>query len=202
MSTELAQYGKLLGEIKSRIQQAQIKAALSANAEMIQLYWDIGRMIDRRQQQEGWGAKVIPRLSRDIRNELPEIKGFSERNLKRMIAFFREYPWMEAIVLRPVAQFDSGNTTEKVPQAAAQFENTQNLLDIGETDYYIDLLFYHFKMRCFVVIELKSGIVYIRGQEMNFQTRKCEIHVELKDINAESVNLAAAIKKNFEELGV
>ena len=92
MSNELTFYRELLGEIKSRIRQAQIKAALSVNAEMIEMYWDIGRIIDERQQQEGWGARVIPRLARDIRNELPELKGFSERNIKRMLRFYREYP--------------------------------------------------------------------------------------------------------------
>ena len=91
MSNNLAFYRELLGEIKSRIRQAQIKAALSVNAEMIGMYWDIGRMIHERQQKEGWGARVIPRLARDIRNELPEVKGFSERNIGRMIAFFRNY---------------------------------------------------------------------------------------------------------------
>ncbi len=74
MSNELAFYGELLGEIKNRIRQAQIKAALSVNAEMIEMYWDIGRMIHERQQQEGWGARVIPRLARDIRNETTRSK--------------------------------------------------------------------------------------------------------------------------------
>lgn len=92
MTTDLTHYADLLGDIKIRIRQAQIKATLSANAEMILMYWDIGRMILERQKQEGWGAAVIPRLSRDIRNDLPEEKGFSERNIKRMLRFYREYP--------------------------------------------------------------------------------------------------------------
>ena len=60
MTGELIQYGQLLTQIKKRIQRAQVKASLSANAEMILMYWDIGRMIHERQQREGWGAKVIP----------------------------------------------------------------------------------------------------------------------------------------------
>ena len=54
---------------------------------MLAMYWDIGRMIEQRQKLEGWGAAVIPRLARDIRNELPEVKGFSERNIGYMIRF-------------------------------------------------------------------------------------------------------------------
>jgi hypothetical protein len=68
-------YPELLQDIKIRIRQAQIKATLSVNAEMLALYWDVGRLIDQRQSEKGWGKSVIPRLSKDIRNELPEIKG-------------------------------------------------------------------------------------------------------------------------------
>ena len=83
MSSDLAFYGSLLIEIKDRIRQAQTRAVLSANSEMIAMYWDIGRMIHQRQQMEGWGAGVIPRLAVDLKNELPEVKGFSERNIER-----------------------------------------------------------------------------------------------------------------------
>ncbi len=92
MGKELTQYSKLLTQVKERIRWAQVKAVLSANSEMILMYWDIGHMIHVRQQKEGWGAKIIPMLSSDISNDLPDVKGFSERNLKRMIGFYREYP--------------------------------------------------------------------------------------------------------------
>ena len=94
--TGIVLYGNLLSDIKTRIRQAQVKATLSANAEMIMMYWDVGRMIHERQQQEGWSASIIPRLSRDLKNELPEVKGFSERNLGRMLAFFRNYQDIES----------------------------------------------------------------------------------------------------------
>jgi Protein of unknown function (DUF1016). len=54
---EVIQYGNLLCEIKNRIQQAQSKAILSVNAEMILMYWDIGRIIYIQQQKEGWGSR-------------------------------------------------------------------------------------------------------------------------------------------------
>lgn len=124
MISDLAFYGNLLTEIKDRIRQAQTRASLSANAEMIAMYWDIGRMIHLRQQMEGWGAGVIPRLTVDLKNELPEIKGFSERNIKRMLTFFREYP-MFGIVPRPVAQLGgTDNLTGKSLQAVAQMFET------------------------------------------------------------------------------
>lgn len=84
-------YSDLLRDIKDRIQKAQVRATMAANAELLMLYWDVGRIITERQNEEGWGSKIIQRLANGIRNEFSEIKGFSERNLKRMQAFYREY---------------------------------------------------------------------------------------------------------------
>ena len=110
-------YSNLLIDIKQRIRHAQTRAMLSVNAELIRLYWEVGALIDTRQQKQGWGAGVIPRLARDLHNQLPEEKGFSERNIKRMLAFYRAYPAL-VFVPPPVAQME---TVTKVPQAAALF---------------------------------------------------------------------------------
>ena len=91
MKGELILYKKLLDEIKTRIRQGQLWANLSANSEMLSTYWDIGRIIHHRQQEEGWGKGVIPRLAKDLKNELAEVKGFSERNILRMLTFYKEY---------------------------------------------------------------------------------------------------------------
>ena len=129
MASDLALYGSLLTEIKDRIRQAQTRAALSANAEMIAMYWDIGRMIQQRQQTEGWGAGVIPRLAADLKNELSEEKGFSERNIKRMLRFYREYPELPQPEAHLVPQVAALLKTEEnkpsiiVPQAASQLQN-------------------------------------------------------------------------------
>ncbi|HEV3002981.1 MAG TPA: DUF1016 N-terminal domain-containing protein [Pirellulales bacterium] len=112
-----AGYACLLNEIKARIQQAQTRAAVAVNTELVRLYWDIGRMIDDRQQREGWGAAVIPRLARELRNELPEVKGFSERNIGRMIAFYRAYTRPEKFLPQLVAELPS---PDKMPQAVAK----------------------------------------------------------------------------------
>ncbi len=120
MTVELVEYASLLDEIKGRIRRAQTRAVSSANREMLVLYWDIGKLIEIRQEIEGWGSGVIPRLSRDLRNELPGIKGFSERNLKRMIRFYREYPTLIASVPQPVAQLEPEGRGQVVPQPVAQ----------------------------------------------------------------------------------
>ncbi len=110
-------FSALLGEVKVRIQAAQTRAMSAVNAELVRLYWDIGRLIDQRQKQQGWGASVIPRLAAGLRDELPELKGFSERNLKRMLAFCRAYPDPGAIVPQAAAQLEP---LAKVPRPAAQ----------------------------------------------------------------------------------
>jgi predicted nuclease of restriction endonuclease-like (RecB) superfamily len=92
VTSDLTHYAKLLADIQARIQAAQTRAVLAVNAELIRLYWGIGRLLDERQAAERWGAGVIPRLANDLRNELPELKGFPSRNLDRMLAFARAYP--------------------------------------------------------------------------------------------------------------
>jgi len=73
-------------------------------------------MIAARQQQEGWGAGVIPRLALDLKNELPEQKGFSERNIKRMVQFWSAYPNLLQIGPRAVAQLMESSSSAGIGQ--------------------------------------------------------------------------------------
>ena len=85
-------YENFLQDLKKRIRQSQIHAVLAVNSELVKLYWQIGQDILKRQQQYGWGAKVIERLAADLRHAFPDMKGFSPRNLKYMRAFAETYP--------------------------------------------------------------------------------------------------------------
>ena len=96
-------YLEVLEDIKERVRTARIRASLSVNRELIILYWEIGRLILERQEAEGWGAKVIDRLSVDLNREFPDQKGFSARNLKYMRKFAENYPARE-IVQQAAAQ--------------------------------------------------------------------------------------------------
>jgi predicted nuclease of restriction endonuclease-like (RecB) superfamily len=97
----LADYEQLLRELKNRIRSAQVKAALAINRELVLLYWQIGREILQRQGQEGWGTKVIDRLAKDLKQEFPEMKGFSSRNLKYMRAFAEA--WTDEQIVQQLA---------------------------------------------------------------------------------------------------
>jgi len=98
-----ADYAHWLADIKSRVVAARQRAALAVNAELIQLYWQIGRDILQRQSAQGWGSKVIERLARDLREAFPEMKGFSRANLLYMRAFAEVWP-DEAIVQQLAGQ--------------------------------------------------------------------------------------------------
>lgn len=243
-------YPQFLAELKQRIREAQVRAALAVNKELVSLYWQIGRMILIRQNEEGWGTQIIDRLSQDLRQSFPEMKGFSSRNLKYMRTLAEAYP-EESFVQQAVAQIPWGHnvrildyvktpaerqwyirkTTEygwsravlvhqiesglyhregkaltnfqinlPAPQSnlAQQilkdpynfdflslgreaeerelekgltahlrefllelgkgfaFVGNQYHLEVGDQDFYIDLLFYHLHLRCYVVIDLKT----------------------------------------------
>lgn len=105
---EFDQYDTFLHEVKERIATARVRAALAVNAELVALYWQIGRMILDRQEQHGWGGKVIDRLSVDLRTEFPGMQGFSRRNLHYMRTLGELFPESE-FVQQPVAQIPWGH---------------------------------------------------------------------------------------------
>lgn len=111
-------YRELLEELKQQIRTAQVKAALAVNRELLLLYWQIGCEILVRQQAQGWGAKVIARLSKDLKQEFPEMKGFSARNLGYMKTLAEAWPeesiLQEVLAKIPVCQAWPHNLEVKV----------------------------------------------------------------------------------------
>jgi len=93
-------YTAVLAEIKQRIQTERLRVVMTANAAMVSLYWDIGRLILKRQASEGWGARVIDRLSADVRAAYPDMRGLSARNFKYMRAFAAAWP--ERLIVQEV----------------------------------------------------------------------------------------------------
>ncbi|HOY64392.1 MAG TPA: PDDEXK nuclease domain-containing protein [bacterium] len=123
-------YQELLADLKQRIHTAQIKAALSANRELILLYWDIGKTIVERQKIEGWGKSVVEHLSADLKKEFPDMDGFSARNIWRTRAFY--LAWTEDIqILQPSA----GELKQsKLTQPASEFRKTKLSQPVMELD--------------------------------------------------------------------
>ncbi len=244
-------YAAWLAGLKTRIQAARQHAVLAVNREMILLYWQIGRDILERQAAQGWGAKVIERLARDLCTAFPDMKGFSRANLMYMRAFAEAWPdaaivqqlvgqlpWGHNVMLLgklrsaedriwyaqraiesgwsrnvlamqiqtglmgrsgkavtnfearlPAPQSDLARESLKDPYhldflgltedakerqvehalvghitrfllelgAGFAFVGRQVHLEVGGEDFFLDLLFYHIRLRCYVVVELKSG---------------------------------------------
>lgn len=96
-------YLAVLSDIKERIQQTRLRTVLAANSAMTLMYWEIGQAILKRQDEQGWGARVIDRLSADLRQAFPDMRGLSPRNLKYMRAFAAAWP-DPAIVQEALAQ--------------------------------------------------------------------------------------------------
>lgn len=236
--------------MKDLVRQARLKAVLAANETMVMAYWQMGQTILQRQASAGWGAKVIDRLSADLRAEFPDMQGLSPRNLKYMRAFasawpdraivqgvLAQIPWWQNIALMerlndantrlwyarqtiehgwsqpllcikidqqaharqgkaitnfpatlPPADSDMAAQVFKDPYlfdflgtadprregeveqalvdhiqrfllelgAGFAFVGRQVHLEIGSQDFYLDLLFYHLKLRRYVVVELKA----------------------------------------------
>jgi predicted nuclease of restriction endonuclease-like (RecB) superfamily len=141
-------YAELLKQLKERIRTAQVKAALAVNAELVCLYWEIGNTILNRQNQEGWGTKVVDRLAHDLKTAFPDMSGFSPRNLKYMRKFAETYP-DKTIVQQVAAQIpwwhnvillDKVNNTEKrlwYAQKAIEYGWSRSVLTIQiETKLY------------------------------------------------------------------
>jgi predicted nuclease of restriction endonuclease-like (RecB) superfamily len=243
-------YEPVLAELEERIRTAQLRAAIAVNHELVHLYWQIGRDILVRQKEHGWGAKVIDRLSSDLRLEFPATEGFSPRNLKYMRAFAEAWPdprivqealaqitwyhnlallekvkrrderlwyarkivesgWSRNVLVHwiesglygrqgkaqtnfektlPSLQSDLARETLKDPYkfgfllmedeaqekeleegllahirkflvelgAGFAFVGQQVRIEVGGEDFFIDLLFYHLKLRCYVIIDLKT----------------------------------------------
>jgi predicted nuclease of restriction endonuclease-like (RecB) superfamily len=260
------------------------------DAELVRLYWGIGRDILHRQAEEGWGAQVVDRLSADLRRAFPEMRGFSVRNLKYMRAFAEAWadekfvqqvaaqlPWfhnctvldrvkaakhrewylrraiehgwsrnvlthqIEVALHRragkaitnfsktlPAAQSELAQQILKDPYAfdflslgtEAQerdleggllrhlrdfllelgvgfaFVGSQVHLEVGGEDFYLDLLFFHLKLRCFVVIDLKMGAFKPEyAGKMNFYLSAADGLLRHKD-DQPSVGLILCKKKN------
>ncbi len=123
MNTQLntTEYREFLKELKIRIQSAQLKAAVSVNQTMLQLYWDLAERIIARQQASAWGDGILGQISHDLQTEFPDMKGFSVRNLKYMRQWYQFWSGTNAIVQQAAAQL---NQSAIVQQAAAQLNQS------------------------------------------------------------------------------
>ena len=152
-------YDDFLLELKKRVETARVRAALSINRELVLLYLSIGRDILERQENLRWGAKVLDRLSHDLRRAFPGAKGFSVRNLKYMRTLARELP-DGSIGQQLAAQlpwFHSCTLVEKVK-------------DPAQREWYARASIEHGWSRNVLVLQIDSGLYARQGKALtNFE---------------------------------
>ena len=123
------EYKKWIEELKSEIQKSQIKAAISVNQTLLDLYWRIGKSISEKINQGNWGTSVVENASKDLRNHFPNQQGFSRSNLFSMRKWYEFYA-------------KSGLDIEKVQQLVGQIPWGHNVLIITKTDSIKEAIFY------------------------------------------------------------
>jgi predicted nuclease of restriction endonuclease-like (RecB) superfamily len=151
-------YDEFYRNLTERIRAAQVRASLAVNRELILLYWHIGREILQRQDRAGWGAKIIDRISRDLRESFPAMQGFSPRNLKYMRAFAEAYPEPE-FVQQVVAQIPWGHNVRIL----------DHVKDPVERAWYARSAIEHGWSRNVLVLQIESGLHRRQGKaQTNF----------------------------------
>jgi predicted nuclease of restriction endonuclease-like (RecB) superfamily len=123
------EYKKWIEELKSEIQKSQIKAAISVNQTLLDLYWRIGKSISEKINQGNWGTSVVENASKDLRNHFPNQQGFSRSNLFSMRKWYEFYS-------------KSGLEIEKVQQLVGQIPWGHNVLIITKADNIEESVFY------------------------------------------------------------
>lgn len=121
----LLDYPKLLRQIKQRVSQAQQRAIYSANAELLRMYWDIGELLSEAQRLDSWGSGTLERLSTDMKNLYPEIKGFTVRNFQFMVQFYEEYN-SELTMVKSIPQQTTTQLQTNTKPVVSQLCSSQN----------------------------------------------------------------------------
>lgn len=171
MSNEITQdhdYKKWAEFITAKIRLAQTQTAFKINSEMLTLYWEIGNSILEKQNQNGWGSKVIDLLASDLAKNFPDNSGFSVRNLKYMRAFAEAYPQFP-IVQVSLAQTE--NEFVQVPLAQITWYHHISLLakvkDTKERAFYIVETAKNEWSRDVMLLQIQSKLYERDGKALN-----------------------------------
>ena len=116
--TSDSEYKKLLSELKEKVRISQLKAAIKVNYELLDLYWTLGEYIVKNQEQHSWGDAFIKSLAKDLQKEFPDMKGFSETNIKYIRRWYSFY----IKGLQGVAEIENNDGNSKGLQPVAQFD--------------------------------------------------------------------------------
>ena len=128
MKSNLTEYSSFIKEIKELIRKRQYEALKQVNTGLIQLYWDIGEEINRKQNKKGWGKSIVEVLAKELQKEFPGVQGFSARNLWLMRNFYVEYS--QKPILQPLVAEISWTKNVVIMQKCK---------DLPEREFYIKM---------------------------------------------------------------
>ncbi|MDD5686250.1 MAG: PDDEXK nuclease domain-containing protein [Elusimicrobia bacterium] len=183
------EYKVWLADLKAKVRNAQIKAAVKVNSEMLSFYWELGADIVAKQANTKWGGGFLIQLSKDLTAEFSDMKGFSLRNLKYIKQWYQFYSRGNAISQQPVgligqqavAQLPINRIIQKsvgqfVQQAVAQITQIpwgHNIAiitkckNIKEAIYYVQKTITHNWSRSVLVHQIEWGLFKREGKAVN-----------------------------------
>jgi predicted nuclease of restriction endonuclease-like (RecB) superfamily len=167
------EYLSWIKELKTLIRKTQIKASLAVNNELVRLYWNIGKSISEKIKRNKWGSSVVEELSKDLKKEFPNQKGFSRSNLFYMRKFYDFYSKPEIEI-------------KKIQQLVGQIPWGQNVVIISKSKSIEEALFYASKTiennwsRSVLTHQIELDFFSRKGKAItNFKTTLLEPHSEL-----------------------
>lgn len=190
-----SEYVEWFNELKIKIQSTQIKAVLSANNELIFLYWEFGKELHQKQEEKGWGNAVVESLAKDLKKEFPYLKGFSRRNLFYMKSFYSFYNMDFVKVQQLVAQIPWGHNIRIISKSKS----------VEEAMFYLNAAFENNWSRDILAMQIETEYA-LRGISQpigvaEYQLSKVipeNIKSELPSIQELELSTARAIKSNME----
>ena len=177
-------YAQWRKDIEHLIDTAKLHTALNVNVGTLTLYWNIGKSILHKQEQEGWGKQVIEQLSKDLISRYPDDRGYSKRNLGYMKSFamqYQDFPFLQVplaklrelpILQATLAKLESeGKDFVQVPLAQISWYHHISLLpkvkDEAERAYYITETAQNGWSRDVMLLQIDNGYIHAKGHAIN-----------------------------------
>ena len=173
------EYKKFLVELKEKVKNSQLKAAIKVNYELLKLYWELGKKITEKQKEYSWGDSFISNLSNDLKKEFPDMKGFSVQNLKNIrywYLFYAEY----LIGLQPVSQLKKiENKIKSIPWGHNQ-RIMYKCKSVREAIFYVEKTIENGWSRTILEHQIDSKLYERLGSAIsNFDSRLPKVQSEL-----------------------
>lgn len=173
------EYKKFLVELKEKVKNSQLKAAIKVNYELLNLYWELGKKITEKQKEYSWGDSFISNLSNDLKKEFPDMKGFLVQNLKNIrywYLFYAEY----LIGLQPVSQLKKiENKIKSIPWGHNQ-RIMYKCKSVREAIFYVEKTIENGWSRTILEHQIDSKLYERLGSAIsNFDSRLPKVQSEL-----------------------